>query len=126
MDGTRPYDAGGIVTRQMLQNPLPGGRRYLMVYTATDASHGRSVAAADSDDGLLWHHLYDEPIFHVGEPGAWDEYGVAANRLVAAGDRLHFYYYGFQTLGADDRLRGIGLATCPVGDLRRLERYDAG
>ena len=122
-DGCRPYDAGGIVTRQILLNPIPGGRRFLMVYTATDEQHGRAVAAAESDDGLIWNHLYDEPIFQVGEAGAWDAGGVAANRLVAAGDTLHFYYYGFQSLGADDGARGIGLATCPVGDLRNLKRY---
>jgi hypothetical protein len=123
-DGSRAYEEGGIVTRQMLQNPLPGGRRYLMIYTATDARHGRSVAAADSDDGIAWHHLYDEPIFHVGAPGAWDDYGVAANRIVAVGDQFYFYYYGFQTLGADDGLRGIGLATCPISDLRALKRHE--
>lgn len=123
-DDVRPYDAGGIVTRQTLLNPLPGGRRFLMVYTATTRDHGRSVAAAESDDGLAWYHLYDEPIFHVGEPGAWDAFGVAANRLVPAGDRLYFYYYGFQSLGADDAARGIGLATCPVGDLRNLKRVE--
>lgn len=123
-DGSRRYDEGGIVTRQTLANPLPDGRRYLMVYTATDSSHGRSIAAADSDDGLRWHHLYDEPIFAVGPAGAWDDYGVAANRLVFAGDRMHLYYYGFQTLGADDGLRGIGLATAPLGDLRALKRME--
>lgn len=122
-DGTRPYDEGGIVTRQTMLNPLPGGRRFLMVYTATDSSHKRSVAAADSDDGFSWFHLYDEPIFQVGEAGAWDAGGVAANRLVAAGSSLYFYYYGFRSLGADDAARGIGLATCPVGDLRNLKRY---
>ncbi|HBJ92509.1 MAG TPA: hypothetical protein DDZ43_06510, partial [Hyphomonadaceae bacterium] len=53
----------------------------------------------------------------------WDAGGVAANRLVAAGDTLYFYYYGFQSLGADDAARGIGLATCQVGDLRKLKRY---
>ena len=121
-DGLRDYDVGGIVTRQVLANPLPGGRRFLMVYTATDKSHSRSAAAAESDDGLSWHHLYDEPVFHVGAPGAWDSLGVAANRLVPAGDTLFFYYYGFQSLGPDDGARGIGLATCPVGDLRRLQR----
>jgi hypothetical protein len=121
----RDYESGGIVTRQVLQNPLPGGRRFLMIYTALDAHHGRSIAAADSDDGLVWHQLYDEPIFRVGEKGAWDDLGVAANRLVAAGDRLHFYYYGFQTLADDAGMRGIGLATCPPGDLRYLQRYAA-
>ena len=36
---------------------------------------------------------------------------------------LVFYYYGFQTLGDEDGMRGIGLACGPVGDLRRLQRY---
>ena len=125
-DGVRPYDEGGIVTRQTMLNPLSGGRRFLMVYTATDRAHKRSIAAAESDDGLNWHHLYDEPIFHAGNTGAWDTGGVAANRLVVARNTLYFYYYGFQSLGPDDAARGIGLATCPVGDLRNLQRCAAG
>ncbi|MFT7286822.1 MAG: hypothetical protein ACI87W_000931 [Halieaceae bacterium] len=119
----REYEKEGIVTRQVLQNPLPGGRRFLMIYTALDGHHARSIAAADSDDGLLWHQLYDEPIFRVGTKGAWDDLGVAANRLVVAGGQLYFYYYGFQTLANEEGMRGIGLATCPIGDLRSLERY---
>jgi hypothetical protein len=121
-DGSRPYDEAGMVTRQVLANPLPSGRRWLMVYTAVNAAHARTVAAAESDDGLTWHHLYDQPIFRVGPPGAWDDFGVAANRLVAVGGQLYFYYYGFQTLGSDG-LRGIGLATAPLGDLRELTRH---
>ena len=121
-DGVRDYDAGGIVTRQVLANPLPGGRRFLMVYTATDAAHRRAIAAAESDDGMTWWRLYDEPVFRVGAPGAWDAFGVAANRLVVANGRLFFYYYGFQSLGNDDGQRGIGLATAPIGDLRALRR----
>lgn len=123
-DAPQPHDAGGIVTRQVLPNPLPGQKRFLMVYTAVDASHGRSIAAAHSDDGLVWSRLYGEPFFSVGASGEWDCMGVAANRLVAARDRLFFYYYGFQSLGNDDGTRGIGLATGPVGDLRQLRRWN--
>ncbi len=122
-DGAQAYDCGGIVTRQVMPNPLKGGRRFLMVYTATDAAHRRSIAAAESDDGFRWCRLYGEPIFGVGAPGAWDELGVAATRLVVARDLLHLYYYGFQSLGAGEGLRGIGLATAPFGDLRRLRRF---
>ena len=122
-DGERSYDAGGMVTRQVLANPLPGGRRFLMIYTAVDAHHARSIAAAESDDGLVWHHLYDGPVFRVGEAGAWDALGVAANRLVVADGRLFFYYYGFQSLGNDEGRRGIGLAVAPIGDLRQLRRW---
>lgn len=123
-DGERDYDEGGLVTRQVLANPLPDGRRFLMIYTATDAIHRRSIAAAESDDGLRWHRLYDEPIFRIGEPDSWDECGVAANRLVVANGQLYLYYYGFQSLGADSGERGIGLATAPIGDLRHLHRIE--
>jgi len=123
-DGTRDYDIGGMVTRQVLPNPLPGGRRFLMVYTATDADHRRSIAAGESDDGKVWHRLYDAPIFAVGAENAWDSLGVAATRLVVANGELFLYYYGFQSLGNDEGQRGIGLARAPIGDLRRLRRWN--
>ncbi|NBC38165.1 hypothetical protein GTZ99_16565 [Novosphingobium sp. FSY-8] len=125
-DAGGDHDAGGMVTRQVLSNPIPHGRRFLMIYTAIDAAGGRSIAAADSDDGLIWHRLYGEPVFHPGPDGAWDSLGVAATRLVVADGRLHFYYYGFQSLGADQGRRGIGLALAPLGDLRRLTRWKGG
>lgn len=125
-DAPQPYDAGGIVTRQVLLNPLPGHKRFLMIYTAVNASHGRSIAAAHSDDGRVWSRIYGEPIFGVGAAGAWDCLGVAANRLVVAHDRLFFYYYGFQSLGNDEGARGIGLATGPLNDLRQLRRWTGG
>jgi hypothetical protein len=118
----RDYEREGIVTRQVVENPLAGGRRFLMIYTALDANHQRSIGAADSNDGMLWHQLYDGPIFRVGEDDAWDNLGVAANRLVVANNRIYFYYYGFQTLVDEDGMRAIGLATCPIGDLRQLQR----
>lgn len=121
----KDYDAGGMVTRQVLANPLAGGRRFLMIYTATDTGHRRSIAAADSDDGRVWHRLYGEPIFTVAGADDWDSLGVAATRLVVANGSLYFYYYGFQSLGDDAGRRGIGLATAPIGDLRRLRRWQA-
>jgi hypothetical protein len=120
-EGRWDWNRGGMVTRQVLQNPLPGGRRWLMIYTGLDAHHRRSICAADSDDGLVWHHLGDGPFFTTGAKGSWDDFGVAANRLVAVGDRLYLYYYGFQTLG-DVGLRGIGLATgTELWNLKRVE-----
>ena len=121
-DGAMPWDCTGIITRQVLPNPLRAGGRFLMVYTGTDAHHARSVAAAHSDDGLRWTHLYDGPVFRVGAEGAWDSAGVAATRLVVADGRLHLYYYGFQSLADDDRPRGLGLAVTDTLDLRDLTR----
>ncbi len=121
-DGPRPWDMGGLVTRQVLANPVPGGRRWLMVYTGLNAAHARRIAVADSDDGLCWHHVGTGAIFGVGAPGSWDEFGVAANRLLAVSGRLYLYYYGFQSLGSEG-LRGIGLATAPVDDLSAFRRH---
>jgi hypothetical protein len=121
-DGMKPWDCTGIITRQVLPNPLDTGARFLMIYTGTDERHARSIAAAHSDDGVSWTHLYDGPIFHVGVDGAWDSGGVAATRLVAANGRLHLYYYGFQSLGDNDQPRGIGLAVTDSLDLRNLIR----
>ena len=118
----RDYEREGIVTRQVVENPLPDGRRFLMIYTALNANHQRAIGAADSNDGMLWHQLYDGPIFRVGEDDAWNNLGVAANRLVVANNRIYFYYYGFQTLADEEGMRAIGLATCPIGDLRQLQR----
>lgn len=121
-DGPRPWNTCGLVTRQVLANPVPGGRRWLMIYTGLDAAHARSIGVADSDDGISWHHVGDGPIFAVGAPGSWDEFGVAANRLLAVSGRLYLYYYGFQSLGSEG-LRGIGLATAPIDDLSALRRH---
>jgi hypothetical protein len=121
-DGDKPWDCSGVITRQVLPNPIAGEKRWLMVYTGTDEHHARSIALAQSDDGVVWSHLYDEPIFHVGQEGAWDSMGVAATRLVPVNGGAHLYYYGFQSLGDNDLPRGIGLAVSESGDLRDLKR----
>jgi hypothetical protein len=122
-DGGRDYDSTGMITRHVLPNPVPGGRRWLMVYTATDAQHRRAIAAAESDDGFAWHHRGAGPIFTVGTPGAWDDYGVAVTRLVPTDGRVFLYYYGFQSLDAVDKPRGIGLAigTSDLQDFTRVQ-----
>ncbi len=122
-DGDKPWDCTGVITRQVLASPLPEGPRWLMIYTGTDKDHGRSIAAAGSDDGLTWRHLHDGPIFTVGPPGAWDSLGVAAGRIVAANGRLHLYYYGFQSLADDDSPRAIGLAISETGGLHDFKRW---
>lgn len=102
------HDVGGMITRHVI--PHPDGEGLLMAYTALDAEHRRSIALARSNDGLVWRRQ-PKPILEPGETGAWDDFGVAANRLVVAGDRLHLYYYGFRSLTAPAAPRGIGLAT---------------
>jgi hypothetical protein len=114
VDGPPPHASTGMITRHVLANPLPG-RRWLMIYTGTDDHHRRSIGAAESDDLRTWHPAAPGPIFGVGAPGAWDSFGVAATRLVPHAGGLHLYYYGFQSLGADEGRRGIGLAISTAG-----------
>ena len=128
-DGLKPWDCTGVITRQVLANPLSEGGRFLMVYTGTDADHARSVAAATSDDGQTWTHFSDGPIFGVGAPGAWDSLGVAATRMLVVGERLYLYYYGFQSLADNGLPRGIGLAVSDsmrLNDLVRVQPLAAG
>ncbi len=120
-----PYETKGIMTRHVLENTFMEGRRWLMLYTALDGTPamGRSIFVADSDDGMTWSRLYDEPIFETGAPGAWDDGGVAIPQLTVNGDELRLYYFGFpkpDNPNAPDK--GIGLAISPEGDLRGFKR----
>ena len=122
LDGARAHDVGGIVTRHTIASPIDGIAGWVMIYTALAADHRRSIGIAASDDGIGWRHLTDAPILLPGAAGHWDDFGVAANRLVAAGDRLHLYYYGFRSLTAIDSPRGIGLAIADLSDPFRFRR----
>lgn len=107
LDGAAEHDAAGVVTRHAIAHP--GGGGWLMAYTGLDARHHRSIALAESSDGLAWRHV-GGPVLLPGAPGRWDDFGVAANRLVVTQDRLHLYYYGFRSLIDLAAPRGIGLA----------------
>ncbi len=135
-DGPRIFDKQGIVMRHVQANPLrAGGGRWLMIYAAVggDPAHfkQRTVAAAVSDDGANWRHLYDEPILRPTAEPQWDSRGVSGPRLVAKGDELRLYYYGYSNLTYprnDTRGKvsplpaGLGLAISTTGDLRDLAR----
>ncbi|MCC6172198.1 MAG: hypothetical protein IT481_09245 [Gammaproteobacteria bacterium] len=122
-----PFEGGGVITRDVLRNPLAGGPRWLMVYTAKDgrAETGarRSIAVAVSDDALLWRRLHDQPVFQVGHSGAWDGGGTANPRLVATPRDLRLYYYGWSDPShLAHPVRGIGCAIAPGRDLLGLRR----
>lgn len=122
LDGTRAYDVGGIITRHVMASPIRGTEGWVMIYTALDADHRRSIGIASSEDGIGWRHLADQPILLPGAAGNWDDFGVAANRLVVAENRLHLYYYGFRSLTATDSPRGIGLAVADLADPFQFRR----
>jgi predicted GH43/DUF377 family glycosyl hydrolase len=121
------FEAGGIITRSPMANPVADGPPWLMLYTAKDgraeAGARRSIGAAVSDDAITWRRLYDAPIFTVGIEGAWDHAGVAVPRLTVtdAGWLLHYYGWSDRTF-AEHPQRGIGCAISASGDLRKFRR----
>lgn len=119
-DTPAAHDAGGIVTRQVLAHPQKEGV-WLMAYTALDARHARSIALAESEDGLVWRRV-PAPVLRPGAAGQWDDFGVALNRIVVAGTKVHLYYYGFSSLLAAEASRGIGLAVSDLAGDWRFER----
>ncbi|WP_446831677.1 hypothetical protein [Candidatus Foliamicus sp.] len=121
------WELGGSNTRHILPNPDSSGRRWLMVYTALDArlpGFPRVIGAAESDDGLLWHRKYNDPILHMGPLHNFDSGGVAYPQLIPHDDgRLFMYYYGFaNTLNTNEPTRGIGLAISESGRLTDFRR----
>ena len=121
------WELGGSVTRHVLPNPKPTGRRWLMIYTALDArvqGSPRMIGVATSENGFLWRRTYDEPILHMGALNRFDSGGVAMPQLVRHDDgRLFLYYYGFaNAVNTQEPTRGIGLAISENGNLEAFRR----
>jgi hypothetical protein len=126
----RVYDGMGMMTRHVVPNPFRPGPRWLMLYTALDAATERrmrrSIAAATSDDGVVWTRLYDGPIFEAQDADAWDGGGVAGPQLAVLKSELRLYYFGFPVPAKEAALpKGVGLAIAPGNDLRGFKRYTA-
>lgn len=127
IDEPREWEGGGIVTRDVLPNPLADDPPWLMVYTARDgrseANGRRSVGVAVSEDAITWRRAFRDPVFVVGPEGAWDHAGVAVPRLVVTDDQIRLYYYGWSDESCDGHpQRGIGLAVAPKETPWRLRR----
>jgi predicted GH43/DUF377 family glycosyl hydrolase len=121
------FEAGGVITRSPMRNPMKDGPAWLMLYTAKDGRAEtlarRSICVAVSDDAVTWRRLFDTPIFTVGAEGAWDHAGVAVPRLTVTdnGWLLHYYGWSDETFAAHPA-RGIGCAVSVSGDLQRFRR----
>jgi predicted GH43/DUF377 family glycosyl hydrolase len=126
-DDPLPFEGGGMITRDVVRNPLAGGKRWLMVYTAKDGrpetNARRSVAVAVSDDGLRWSRLYDQAVLSVGRKGSWDGAGTANPRLVVTPRDMRIYYYGWsdKTYLAHPA-RGIGCAVAMGRNFAKFRR----
>jgi predicted GH43/DUF377 family glycosyl hydrolase len=98
-----------------------------MIYAALDGNFTpskRKIAMATSDDGDVWTHLYDDPVFIPGSRNNWDGEGVAYPNLVKVGNNYHLYYYGFaHKMYPFKENRGIGLAISSKRDFPKFRRY---
>jgi predicted GH43/DUF377 family glycosyl hydrolase len=130
-DDPLPFEGGGMITRDVLRNPLAGGPRWLMVYTAKDgrpeSGARRSVGVSVSDDGLRWSRLYDQAVLSVGRKGAWDSMGTANPRLVVTPRDMRLYYYGWSDKSyLGHPARGIGCAVAQGRDFAKFRRIIGG
>lgn len=121
------WEQMGMVTRQVMKNPMRRGGKWLMIYAALDGNFTpskRKVAMATSDDGEVWTHLYDDPVFIPGSINNWDGQGVAYPNLVKVGNKYHLYYYGFaHKMYPFKENRGIGLAISDKRGFPNFRRY---
>ncbi len=125
---SRLFDAGGIISRDILRNPFSDDPPWLMVYTAKDGRDEtggrRSIGAAVSEDALTWRRLLHHPVFVTGPEGAWDHAGVAVPRLIATDQDVRLYYYGWSDDSFEDHpYRGIGCAVAPFDSPWTFKRY---
>jgi hypothetical protein len=75
----------------------------------------------------------EEPVLDIGEPGAFDDNGVAPTAIVPVGDELYLYYVGYQlgTRVPYFQLEGLAVSTDGGETFQRrsrvpvLERSDA-
>ncbi len=83
-----------------------------------NSGHG-DVSYAESSDGISWQTKSSNPVFTVGQAGAWDDYAVAVGYIFKDNGTYKLYYAGMQDphTGA----RQIGLATSTDGI--HWERY---
>ena len=67
----------------------------------------------------------DSPILSLGEPGTFDDSGVAPSWLVQDGDALWLYYIGWNVIGTVPYRVSIGLAVSDDGGVT-FRRYSQG
>lgn len=123
-DGTLPWAR----THAMLPTPVLREDGSIRVYVTNCDEHliGRpGYVDVSADDPTRVLDSCTEPLFDIGEPGAFDENGVAILSVVpASASRWYMYYVGFE-LGTRIRYRLLtGLAVSEDGGVtfRRLRR----
>jgi predicted GH43/DUF377 family glycosyl hydrolase len=69
----------------------------------------------DLDDPTRVLAVSDEPVLDIGEPGTFDDSGVAPTAVVPVGDELYMYYVGYQRSSRVPYFQLEGLAVSADG-----------
>ncbi len=51
---------------------------------------------AESNDGISWHNVQNEPVLIPGDSGSWDDYSVYPGAIINEDNIYKMYYNGFQ------------------------------
>jgi len=113
--GTAAWETGGVEFCSVL--PVEGGyQMYYGGFTPALSLIGRAFSA----DGITWRRdTLNNPVFNIGNPGAWDR-NVYLPRVLALGSTLYMWYTAEAVPGAGSSK--IGLATSTDGG-RTWTRY---
>ena len=68
---------------------------YKMWYLNLYNSAKSNIWYAESNDGIGWHSVQNEPVLVPGDSGSWDDYSVAPGFVLKEGNLFKMYYNGF-------------------------------
>jgi predicted GH43/DUF377 family glycosyl hydrolase len=73
------------------------------------------LAAGAAEGQTPWTKYVDNPVLEAGDPGEWDQGGVASGAVLFDGAMYHMWYGGFRTIPPVWPDADIGYATSPDG-----------
>jgi len=99
------WDDGGLGPLCVVR----AGHLYHMWYTAWNQNMDIQIGYATSPDGLAWTKYSPvNPVLSPGNPGSWNDWGVAVPNVLLEGTELVLWYGG-----GDGEFLQTGLATSP-------------
>lgn len=85
---------------------------YMMWYMCTYNSGVGNIWLAESNDGIHWNNVSNQPVFTHGLPGSWDDYTVGPGAIMKVNGLYRMYYTGWRSQYGKWQ---IGLATSVDG-----------
>ena len=101
------FDERGVADPYVIR----AGNRYYMFYLGMDRARRQRLGVAQSEDGVRWEKLRDNPILELGARGAFDEQGLGEPAVWSSGG----FYWMLYTGRDRPEHRKIGLAKSSDG-----------